>query len=247
MVSLVRLQGQCHVGRTREHVVPAGQAPLLHDHLAQPVAGVRHQHPAALDVTGQQRRHPVGHPRRDPLHHGHLVAELRRVRLEPHRPLRGRHPERRRPRPHVRLLRLAGPLPAEPGQPLVDPGHRRGQPVGVLPGSDHGRRVSSTRNPLALASRVGRVALLAEPALQRVGAEVLADHHHRAAAGRQPGQPGEQQLVQRRPCRSGSAGSTRSRRTSRPPARASGRASRRTGRPRRARRRSRWPAAPPAR
>ena len=44
------------------------------------------------------------------------------------------------------------------------------------------RRDSSTRNPLARRRSRRRVALLAEPALEGVGPEVLADDHHRPAA-----------------------------------------------------------------
>ena len=86
---------------------------------------------------------------------------------------------------------------AHPGQRAA-PGHRatagrRGRRARLGPGRAtcsrssarpraRPRRASSTRKPLALASRVGRAALLPQPALQRVGAEVLADHQHRPAA-----------------------------------------------------------------
>ncbi len=50
------------VGRALEDVVPPRQVALLGDHLAEPAAAVLHEHPAALGVIGDQRRHPVGHP-----------------------------------------------------------------------------------------------------------------------------------------------------------------------------------------
>ena len=64
-----------------------------------------------------------------------------------------------------------------------------------------GQRVAVRRQDAVAARRgeaLGGVALLGEPALQRVGAEVLVHHQHGVAAGGQPGEPVQQQVVQRR-------------------------------------------------
>src|SRR5262249_10929 len=79
------LEGGGDVGGALEDVVPAVQAELLRDHLAQPFAGVAHQQPAAVEVPAQQRRHPRRHPLGDAVDDVHLVHEGGGVRLEPHR------------------------------------------------------------------------------------------------------------------------------------------------------------------
>ena len=61
----------------------------------------------------------------------------------------------------------------------------------------------------------GGVALLAEPALQRVRAEVLLHHQHRGAVVAEPTEPVRAAGRAGPPCRCGSAGSTRSGRSAR--------------------------------
>ena len=79
---------------------------------------------------------------------------------------------------------------------------------------------------MALAQAAGRVALGGEPAVERVGAEVLLDDEDGVAVGRQAGAATSAAARAGRPCRCGSAGSTRSRRSGRPPARPRGRTTR---------------------
>ena len=142
------------------------------------------------------------------------VAAALRDRTGDHRRRRARlvdRPRRHVGRPRPRTRRR----PAPQGLPRPD----RGRPSTPL----------NVEEAVALGGRQAgrRPALLGEPAVQRVGAEVLLHDEDGAALGRQAVEPPSEQVVQRRPCRCGSAGSTRSRRSAR-----------RRGR-RRARRRSR--------
>ena len=66
---------------------------------------------------------------------------------------------------------------------------------------------------------LGGPALVVEPSLQRVRAQVLLHHEEGAAVWRQSVEPAGEQVVQGLPCRCGSAGSTRAGRPRGPPAR----------------------------
>ena len=140
-------RGDLDAGVRREHVAPPVEAALGRDGRAQPLPRVGHQHPPALLVARQQRRHDVGAAAGEHLEEGGLVAQRLVVGLEPDVAARGRHPHHRRPLPDVRLGDLAVTDAPEVGEPRVDPRVRALQPYGVLPGGVHA--VTVRRPPLS--------------------------------------------------------------------------------------------------
>ena len=129
----VRRRGPLELGIPRERARPALDVARRLLQLAQPLTGVVEQEPGPLRVGCDDARDEVGAPRREQGEHLPLEPELGQARLEPGHPVARGDAQRRRPLHEVRLLELAGDLPAVGRELLLDPGARLGQPVRVGP------------------------------------------------------------------------------------------------------------------
>ena len=98
----------------RQDVQPARQVSLTLDGLTQSVTRVGHEHPAAFQIDGQQRRHAVGSLRRDQRDRCSLVLKRSGIRLEVDVAALGRHAHHRRPGLHVVLVDRPNSAEAEP-------------------------------------------------------------------------------------------------------------------------------------
>ncbi len=90
-------RSELELGVERQDVEPSVEAALPRDDLAQPLAALAHQHPAAVPVDADEGRNEVWAHASENLDDACLIREERSVRLEPEiRGGRG-HAHRRRP------------------------------------------------------------------------------------------------------------------------------------------------------
>ena len=134
----------------RQDVQPARQVSLALDDLAQSVTCVGHEHPAAFQIDGQQRRHAVGSARRDQRDRCGLVPKRSGVRLEVDVTALGRHTHHRRPGPHVVLVDRPDSAEIEPRHLGTDPLVCLREPQRIRPFRHAGHR---TRDELASRSQ----------------------------------------------------------------------------------------------
>ena len=124
----------------RQDVEPSVEAPLPRDDLAQPLAALAHQHPAAVPVDADEGGNEVWAHASENLDDPRLVREERSVRLEPEfRGGRG-HAHRRRPGTEMWLLDRARSARTQLADTLVDPRMRLGEPRCIRP-VGHGETV----------------------------------------------------------------------------------------------------------
>ena len=141
LVGHARRQEVVDVGRERklelgvlgEESRPVVEVAARVNKLAQPFAAVAHQQPAAPGVQGHQLGDVAGdHPLED-RQQPRLEGVRRGVCLEPERSLGCRDPKDGRPPAHVGLFDLSGQLDSALVDPVVDPGDRLGEPLGLDP------------------------------------------------------------------------------------------------------------------